>query len=77
MNNTKPKHGDQKNKRMETTVFDAMEFTAGDTTFKMPIGAVEQTVSERFCDKCDEWVTAEGVLGAMFCPNCGELWRRK
>lgn len=33
----------------------------------------EMAVAERFCVACG-WVRAEGVAGAVGCPNCGLAW---
>lgn len=74
----RPRHGDQKNWRMETAV-------SSTTTFNLPDGeelelvshSSEHSVSERFCTPCDKWVTAEGVLGGVWCPECNTQWNKQ
>jgi len=34
----------------------------------------EQSASARFCSRCDAWVTAIGIIGNAWCPNCKTEW---
>jgi len=70
-----PKHGDQRNYRIEDTVIERWEYTApnGQSVLTRGVGRIE-TVSERYCATCGEWVEARGVFGGMVCPKCHRAW---
>lgn len=71
-----PEHGDERNIRVES------EYTR--QTFQVPGGIFTQyfpfkteSVSERWCDVCGEWVTARGIMGGLLCPKCHTPWDEK
>lgn len=70
-----PKHGDERNYRIEDTVIERWEYTApnGQSVRARGVGRTE-TVSERYCATCGEWVEARGVFGGMACPKCHRAW---
>jgi hypothetical protein len=73
----KPKHGEQRNWRMEKAASNHSEFVAGDgSTIEIESHSSEHSASERFCATCDKWVTAVGVLGGVWCPACLTNWHK-
>jgi hypothetical protein len=71
----KPKHGDQKNWRIEQEDISKSTFKdASGNEFEMVTHSSEQSVSERFCASCDKWVTAKGIFGGIWCPDCKTTW---
>lgn len=74
----RPNHGDQRNWRMETDQVSTSKFI--DSTgqeFEMVTHSSEQSASERFCAICDKWVTAKGIFGGIWCPECKTEWSEK
>lgn len=51
-----PTHGDEMNRRIETTYG--------------LFSSYERTVCETFCEVCNEWKTADGLIASLFCPSC-------
>lgn len=72
-----PVHGERRNIREETSHGEETEFTdpAGNVVWSGPVDSFSQSVSERWCTKCEEWVTTRGNFGAVFCPQCYEPWK--
>lgn len=68
------KHGTERNRRRESTVVREEFKIPGGTVIVAYEGKLE-TVSERFCVVCDEWVKVGGLLGAILCPVCASEWR--
>lgn len=71
----KPKHGEQRNWRIEKVLSSTTCFgVAGGSQHEIESHSSEQSASERFCSKCDKWITAVGVLGGVWCPICLTSW---
>lgn len=71
-----PRHGEERNKRIENEVrTDTFELEDG-SACRVTYAAMTQTVSERWCETCQEWRRVEGVLGPLLgCHACGRPWR--
>ena len=67
-------HGDERNRRTETTLESGI-FELNGESIEAPIGGLTQTVSERWCDECETWVKSQGLLGTLFCHECKSTWR--
>jgi hypothetical protein len=66
-------HGEVRNRRTETeTEYTTYQAPGGDIV--LPSFSKTETVSERWCETCQEWVTAKGIIGALLCPKCNGLW---
>jgi Zn finger protein HypA/HybF involved in hydrogenase expression len=72
-----PVHGDRRNNRYEQTEKVAEYHLPDGKVAKVPYISIEQSVSERYCEKCGDWVEAKGVMGALFCPVCKSTWNKK
>lgn len=70
-----PKHGDQRNWRIEEANEQRQRLTlhSGEAMIIEYPGDT-QSVSERFCASCHDWVTSAGVLGGVLCPHCHTPW---
>jgi len=66
-------HGEERNRRTETTV-KQIDWTVPGGSMTLPYMAVQETVSERWCEVCGDWVTARGIMGALLCVECGTTW---
>jgi hypothetical protein len=65
------KHGEERNRRIETTYGKSETMvTANGHELTMPMSSMTQTVSERWCETCNEWVEAKGIIGAILCVKC-------
>lgn len=73
----RPEHSAQRNWRMEPVESSTSAFAFPDgSELKIVSHSSEHSVSERFCEPCDQWVATEGVLGGVWCPKCGIEWTR-
>jgi hypothetical protein len=72
-------HGEQRGHRMETTYGASLDLQVKTTgeRISLPGSSMTQTVSERWCGTCAEWVTARGILGALMCPICRTGWEEQ
>ena len=66
-------HGEERNYRTETTTTHAEYQTPGGPMV-LPSGGKTETVTERWCEVCNDWVTARGIMGALLCVKCGTPW---
>ncbi|MEC0342576.1 hypothetical protein [Bacillus sonorensis] len=74
-----PIHGEEKNKRLETVSdrpVDLVNSITGENVVTI-VSSVDRTVSERYCKQCNEWKNAEGIIGGLFCEDCGTAWDHK
>lgn len=61
---TAPKHGDERNFRMETTSY----VTPGHTLDGVPVPmghSTTQSTSEKYCATCNAWILVKGVMGGL------------
>lgn len=74
----KPEHGAQRNWRIESSTPTMGEFNlANGENISVPVHSEEHSVSERYCANCDKWVTAKGIFGGVWCPECDTEWMKK
>ena len=66
-------HGDSRNHRTETEMSHS-EWQTPQGPVTVPTLSHTYTVSERWCEVCNEWVTAKGIMGALLCPECNTPW---
>lgn len=70
----KPKHGEQRNQRMEVETKDTQVFEFPDGTTQAFNMDSKTCVSERFCSKCDKWKTVKGLF--FFRPFMPQMQKR-
>jgi len=69
-------HGETRNQRIETeTVLTEFYTTPWGRRIVMPGMEISQPVSDRWCEVCNQWVTAKGVMGGLLCPLCHTPWK--
>lgn len=72
------KHGEVRNRREETTDGPDVTFTnilTGKVVYQGPMSSCTQTVEERYCENCEIWSEARGLIGQLLgCPECGLPW---
>lgn len=74
----KPKHGTQRNWRIEKGGAHKATFIDNDGgEHEVVAHSSEHSASERFCANCDEWITARGILGGVWCPKCETQWHQR
>jgi hypothetical protein len=73
-----PTHGEERNRRIETESGPAEAFKTPDgrVVYYGPTSSMTQTVCERWCSTCGEWVRAAGIIGNLFCGKCSTEWSR-
>lgn len=67
-------HGETRNHRTETETNYA-KYTTPNGPVTLPTFSITQTVSERWCQECNAWVTAKGIMGGLLCPMCHTPWK--
>lgn len=63
-----PKHGDEWNRRTETSGSEPVEFfdsRTGQTVYRGSVVSHTRTVVERWCVGCGCWVTCDGIMGFL------------
>lgn len=71
-----PAHGDTRNRRTETNHGPVHSLTTPQGTMSIPLVSVTQTVSEKWCETCQAWVTAKGIMGGLLCVICDTPWNK-
>jgi hypothetical protein len=71
------KHGAVRKMHDETLAEYGTFYTKAGIQHRVMLGAVTQTVSERFCKTCGDWVVTKGIIGAMICPVCHTAWHEE
>jgi hypothetical protein len=69
-----PQHGQERNRRTETTLGAVHTLATPGGSLTMPITSKTETVTERWCEICQEWITARGIMGGLLCVECGTTW---
>lgn len=70
-----PKHGEERNRKRVTQYGKTETLMVGDeVVYEGPLHFYQYTQSEKFCEKCGEWVTIKGILEAIACPQCKTDW---
>ena len=71
-----PAHGEERDRRMETTYGRSVEYTTADgqPVYSGPGSSMTQTVREVWCGTCQDWQTAKGIIGGICCPTCNGGW---
>jgi len=69
-----PNHGDERNRRQETT-YTTTEYRTANGPMALTHPSLVQTVSERWCSECGKWVQATGLIGGMMCQVCHTMWK--
>ena len=68
-------HGDERNRRQETErTTQTFHTIQGPPTEVVAGMSHTRTVTERWCEVCDDWVTTYGIMGALLCPQCNATW---
>lgn len=68
MSAAKPFHGETRNHHSETSGSSPTEFrdaTTGEVVFKGFGVTLTQSVSEKWCEGCQKWITTKGVIGPI------------
>lgn len=62
------KHGEERNRRQETTGHGEQQFfdkTTGQLVYSGPGVSHTRSVVERWCAGCQKWVVCDGIFGAL------------
>jgi phage host-nuclease inhibitor protein Gam len=60
------KHGEERNRRQETSEHGETEFldaTTGEVVYRGSAVSHTRSVVERWCSGCQEWVKVDGIMG--------------
>ena len=68
------RHGENR-KQYEVTESAPVHFRTIDDNQPITVfNSHSYTVAERWCEVCNEWVDAKGIMGALLCPQCNASW---